>query len=133
MRPMTRVFNPFVRKLAGGKHLRMAAQIHHRGRISGRLYVTPASARLVDGAFWVPLTFGTGSNWCRNVRAAEGCTIRWKGVDYAATHPVLVDRAEALSAAHQAFKPHERLMLRVIGIRQFLRLDATPSQPGPGH
>lgn len=133
MRPMTRVFNPLLRGLAGRKHLRMAAQIHHRGRTSGRLFVTPASARIADGAFWIPLTFGTGSDWCRNVRAAGGCTIRWKGVDYLATRPLVVDRTTALSAARGAFKPQERLMLRVIGIHQFLRLDIvnTPPDPAP--
>jgi deazaflavin-dependent oxidoreductase (nitroreductase family) len=120
---MTRAFNPMLRRVAGRRRLKMAAQIHHRGRSSGRPYVTPASARISDGAFWIPLTFGTGSDWCRNVRAAGGCTIRWRGADYQATRPVVVDRAPALAAARGAFGPHERLMLRVMAIRQFLRLD----------
>jgi len=127
MRPMTGVLNPLVRKVAGRKHLKMAAQIHHRGRRSGELYVTPASAPLEGDAFWIPLTFGTGSDWCRNVLAAGGCTIRWKGVDYEATRPVVVDRAAALSAARRAFQPQERLMMRVLGIRKFLRLDVVSS------
>jgi len=125
MGPMTRVINPLLRKVAGRRHMSMAAQIHHRGRRSGRLYVTPASARLDGAAFWIPLTFGTGSDWCRNVRAAGECTIRWKGTDYQARRPVVVERAVALSAARGSFKPHERAMLRLIGIRQFLRLDVT--------
>ena len=58
MGPMTRVFNPLLRRVAGRKHLKMAAQIHHRGRRTGRAYLTPASARLDGGAFWIPLTFG---------------------------------------------------------------------------
>jgi hypothetical protein len=36
MRPMTRVLNPLIRKLAGRRHFRMAAQIRHVGRRSGR-------------------------------------------------------------------------------------------------
>jgi hypothetical protein len=123
MRPMTRVFNPLLRRFAGRKHFTMAAEVHHRGRVSGRSYVTPASARIAGGVCWVPLTFGTGSDWCRNVRAADGCKVRWKGVDYVLAHPVVVFRAAALAAAGGAFKRRERLMLRVIGIRQFLRLD----------
>jgi deazaflavin-dependent oxidoreductase (nitroreductase family) len=129
MRPMTRVFNPFLGRLAGGRHMGMAAQIHHRGRRSGRLYVTPASARLDGGTFWIPLTFGTGSDWCRNVRAAGGCAIRWKGTDYQATRPVVVDRAAALSAAHGAFKRRERAMMKMIGIRQFLRMEVVEREP----
>ena len=129
MRPMTHVFNPFIRRLAGGRHMGMAAQIHHRGRRSGRMYVTPASARLDGRTFWIPLTFGSGSDWCRNVRAAGQCTIRWKGVDYPATRPVVVDRAAALSAASGSFKRRERAMMRMIGITQFLRMDLVEREP----
>jgi hypothetical protein len=120
---MTRVFNPLIGRMAGRRHVKMAAQIHHRGRRSGATYMTPASARLDGGAFWIPLTFGPGSDWCRNVRAAGECTITWKGVDYLATRPIVIDRAAALSSARGAFKPQERLMLRVLGIHHFLRLD----------
>jgi hypothetical protein len=125
MSPMTRVVNPLVRRVAGGRHLSMAAQIHHRGRHSGRPYVTPASARLHDDVFWIPLTFGTGSDWCRNVCSAGECTIRWKGTDFAAHRPVVVERAAALSKARSAFKPQERVVMRIIGIKHFLRMDVT--------
>ena len=125
MGPMTHVFNPFIRRVAGRRHMRMAAQIHHRGRRSGRMYVTPASARRDGGTFWIPLTFGSGSDWCRNVLAAGGCTIRWQGTDYAATRPVVVDRAAAMSAARGSFRGYERAMMRMLGIKQFLRLDVT--------
>jgi deazaflavin-dependent oxidoreductase (nitroreductase family) len=117
------VFNPLVRRVAGRAHFAPAAQITHRGRRTGQLHVTPASARSADGRLWVPLTFGIGSDWCRNVRAAGGCTVRLKGFDYRATGPVVVDRAAALSSARRAFRPHERAMMRLLGITQFLRLD----------
>ena len=79
---MTRVLNPLLGRMAGRKHLKMAAQIHHQGRRSGKPYMTPASARLDGTTFWIPLTFGPGSDWCRNVRAAGGCSITWNGVEY---------------------------------------------------
>jgi deazaflavin-dependent oxidoreductase (nitroreductase family) len=123
MGPMTRILNPLITRVAGRRHMNMAAQIHHRGRRSGRAYVTPASARLDHDAFWVPLTFGTGSDWCRNVLAAGGCTVRWRGEDHVTVHPVVVDRATAMSAARGAFRAPERLMLRMLGITHFLRLD----------
>ena len=41
MRPMTKVLNPLVRKLAGRPHFRMAAQVWHVGRRSARSYMTP--------------------------------------------------------------------------------------------
>lgn len=123
MRPMTKVFNPVVRRLAGRRHFNMAAEIHHRGRRSGKKYVTPATARLNDGHFWVSLTFGPNSDWCRNVRAAGECTIRWHGRDYLAANPCVVGRHEALAAAGKSFKRREKVMMRAIGVRYFLRLD----------
>ena len=61
MGPMTRVLNPLIRRIAGRRHMNMAAQIYHRGRRIGRPYVTPARARLHGDTFWIPLTFGTGA------------------------------------------------------------------------
>jgi deazaflavin-dependent oxidoreductase (nitroreductase family) len=127
MRPMTKLLNPVIRRLAGRRHFNMAARIHHRGRRSGRPYMTPATARLNGDTFWVSLTFGSGSDWCRNVRAAGECTIRWQGRDYRAVNPVVVGRAAALTAAGRAFKRRERAMMRAIGIKEFLRLDAAPA------
>jgi deazaflavin-dependent oxidoreductase (nitroreductase family) len=129
MKPMTRLFNPVIRKAAGRRHVTFAARVQHHGRWSGRAYATPVSARLDgDGRFWVPLTFGTGSDWCRNVLAAGGCTIRWKGREYAVTDPVLVPRAEALRTARSSFLAPERAMLRLLGISQFLRLSVAPAE-----
>lgn len=123
MRPMTKLLNPVIRRLAGRRHFNMAAKIYHRGRRSGRLYVTPATARLSGDHFWVSLTFGPESDWCRNIRAAGECTIRWQGQDYLAAMPMVVGRPEALTAAGRAFKRREKTMMKVIGVKQFLRLD----------
>ena len=62
MRPMTRVLNPLIRKFAGRRHFRMAAQIRHVGRKSGRAYVTPAGARVSGDVAVIPLTFGNQSD-----------------------------------------------------------------------
>ena len=123
MKPMTKVLNPLIRRLAGRRHFNMAARIYHHGRRSGRLYSTPATARLSGDHFWVSLTFGTGSDWCRNVLGAGECSIRWQGRDYNAVNPLVVSRAEALVASGRAFKRRERAMMRVIGVEEFLRLD----------
>jgi deazaflavin-dependent oxidoreductase (nitroreductase family) len=123
MKPMTRMLNPLIRRMAGRRHFNMAARIYHLGRRSGREYVTPATARLSGDHFWVSLTFGPNSDWCRNVRAAGECTIRWQGKDYHAVRPVVVDRDVAIAAAGKAFKRSEKAMMKAIGIRQFLRLD----------
>src|SRR6478752_5750283 len=58
IKPMSRMLNPLVRKLAGKKHMAMAAQMHHTGRRSGRSFMTPVGAKLFGVYFLVPLTFG---------------------------------------------------------------------------
>ncbi len=122
MRPMSRVLNPLIRAAAGKRHVGFAAQIHHRGRKSGRLYVTPASARPAGGNIIVPLTFGPNADWCCNVVAAGGCTIRYRGIEYIAVQPEVVPRKSAPPWARAAFKRRERAMFPLIGIRYFLLL-----------
>ena len=122
MGPLTKVLNPLMRKLAGRRHVMMAAQIRHVGRRSGRPYVTPAGARLTGDTFVIPLTFGNTSDWSRNVRAAGGCEIRLDGTDYRAVQPELADRDQAAPAIRAAFGPVERTMFRMLGIRQYLLL-----------
>jgi deazaflavin-dependent oxidoreductase (nitroreductase family) len=128
MAPLTRLLNPVITRLAGRRHFRMAAQIRHVGRRSGRPYVTPAGARLAGDTFVIPLTFGNQSDWSRNVRAAGGCSIRLNGVDYRADRPQLADRAQAGDLVRAAFSPVERAMFLVLGIRQFLLLQRAGSQ-----
>jgi deazaflavin-dependent oxidoreductase (nitroreductase family) len=122
MAPLTKVLNPVMRKLAGRRHVMMAAQIRHVGRRSGRPYVTPAGARLTGDTFVIPLTFGNTSDWSRNVRAAGGCEIRLDGTDYRAVQPELADRDQAALVIRAAFGPVERTMFRMLGIRQYLLL-----------
>jgi deazaflavin-dependent oxidoreductase (nitroreductase family) len=122
MRPLTALLNPLIRKLAGRPHFRMAAQIRHVGRRSGRPYLTPAGARLSGDMIVIPLTFGNQSDWSRNVRAAGGCSIRLNGRDYDATRPEFLSLEEAQPLVRSAFSPVERASFRMLGIRQFMRL-----------
>jgi deazaflavin-dependent oxidoreductase (nitroreductase family) len=122
IRPMVKLLNPVMLKVAGRRHTGMAAQIRHVGRRSGRPYVTPVGARPTGNAFVIPLTFGNTSDWSRNVRAEGGCEIRLDGVDYRADRPQLVDGPEARAAVKAAFGPIERAMFRALGIRQYLLL-----------
>jgi deazaflavin-dependent oxidoreductase (nitroreductase family) len=126
IRPMSKVLNPLVKKMAGRKYVGWAAQVNHRGRRSGRAYTTTAGARVRDEVIWIPLTFGTRSDWCRNVRAAGECGIRWKGTDYTGADPVVLDRRVAMSAAKKAFKLPERGAMHAMGIKHFVRLEVRP-------
>ena len=128
MRPMTKMLNPLIRKLAGRRHFRMAAQIRHTGRRSGRPYMTPAGARRSDDEVVIPLTFGNQSDWSKNVRAAGGCSIRLEGRDYSATRPEFLTWPEAEPLIRSAFSPFERVSFRMLGIRQFMRLHVMPAE-----
>jgi deazaflavin-dependent oxidoreductase (nitroreductase family) len=123
VRPLRNLLNPLVVKRAGRRGFAMAARLEHVGRRSGRTYVTPVTTRRDGDLVLIALTFGNQSDWCQNVLAAGGCTIQIDGVDYAATAPALLGWQEAAQSVRAAFRRTERAMLRVLGIRQFLRLD----------
>ena len=128
MRPMTKMLNPLIRKLAGQPHFRMAGQIRHVGRRSGRRYMTPVGARRSGDIVVIPLTFGNRSDWSQNVRAAGGCSLRLNGRDYDATGPEFLSPQEAWPLVRAAFSPLERASFRMLGIRQFMRLDIVPAE-----
>jgi deazaflavin-dependent oxidoreductase (nitroreductase family) len=122
IRSVARLVNPLV--------LRIAGIIHHRGRKTGRPYATPLGIRpAAAGGFVMPLTFGEAAGWYRNIAAAGGCVITWRGADHTVASPVIVDRATALPA----FPRYERLALRAIGINEFVWLYDEPSSPKRAH
>jgi deazaflavin-dependent oxidoreductase (nitroreductase family) len=126
IRPMTKILNPLVVKLAGRRHFPWAAQIRHIGRRTGKAYVTPATAHVHGDVIVIALTFGNQSDWSRNVRAAGGCFIGVNGRDYRASNPQLLRREDAADLIRSAFNPLERAGFRLLRIRQFMRLDVAP-------
>jgi deazaflavin-dependent oxidoreductase (nitroreductase family) len=129
IRPMTKLLNPLIRKFAGRPHFRMAAQIQHVGRRSGRTYLTPASARLNGDVILIPLTFGNQSDWSRNVRAAGGCSVRLNGRNYETAQPQFLSAQEAKPLVRSAFSPFERAGFKVLGIRLVMRLHVVAANP----
>jgi deazaflavin-dependent oxidoreductase (nitroreductase family) len=127
MRPLTKRLNPLMLKLAGREKFHTAAQIRHVGRLSGRSYVTPVSARLSNDIAVIPLTFGNVSDWARNIQAAGGCQIRLDGQEYLASNPQFVGTAEVGPLLRSLFRRRERAMFKMLGIVQFIRLDIIPA------
>ena len=64
--------------------------VHHVGRKSGRSYRTPVNAFTRPGGFTIPLTYGTESEWTRNVLAAGEAEITMHGREHHVTNPRLV-------------------------------------------
>ena len=130
MRPMTKMLNPLVVRLAGRRRFRMAAQIRHVGRRSGRTYTTPVSARRSGDMILIALTFGNQSDWSRNVRSAGRSSIRIEGADYDITQPQIMSRQEAKPLVEAAFSPMERAGFRMLGIKQVMSLRVVSHLPG---
>lgn len=88
--------------------------MHHRGRKSGTDYATPVAVipTVATDVFLIALPWGPKTNWARNVLAAGGATVTWKGHDHRATEPRLVEREEAVALAKPLFK-------RIVGSRLF--------------
>ena len=126
--PLTRLLNPRVLKVAGTAERPRFGVVEHRGRRSGRTHATPLGVRGFRGGFLIPLTFGAQADWCRNVLAAGGCDIEWKGMRWAATEPEVVESVDVLAELRAATGPVERLLLRMMGTRRFLRLRAVASE-----
>lgn len=119
---LRRPLSPVIVALTGRRRLRSFAVIHHRGRRSGRAYITPVSARPIPGGFIIPLSFGEGADWFQNLRAAGGGVIRWNGGDYAVNDPVVVNR----EAARPAFSALEQVLLPLMGIEKCVRVRCGP-------
>lgn len=86
---------PAVRVLAGRRLFPIWAVVQHRGRVSGRSLAVPVAVLATPGGFIINLPWGAGTNWVRNVVAAGGCTIRWKGAEHPADEPRIIDAAAA--------------------------------------
>ena len=92
--------------------------VRHRGRRSGKPYATAVAIRPTPDGFVVPLPWGEGTDWCRNLRAAGGGIVHWSGVDYEVTAPEVIDTAAALPAFNTVMRP----IVRLTGIKKFLQV-----------
>jgi deazaflavin-dependent oxidoreductase (nitroreductase family) len=106
-----RATTPFVRRLPG------FALVHHRGRRSGKEYTTPVNLFAVSGGFVVALTYGTHTDWLRNVLAAGECGIETHGAIVRCVDPVVYRDPE-----RRHIRPVERAVLGLLGVEEFLSL-----------
>lgn len=115
------ILNPVMLHLAGRKNW-YASVVHHTGRHTGKAYATPVVAELASDASgdWlvIPLPYGTGVDWLRNVLAAGTATVRAHGRTYDAVEPVIIDAA----AAAPLLSASRRRTFQRFGIGHFLRL-----------
>ncbi|HEY4227544.1 MAG TPA: nitroreductase family deazaflavin-dependent oxidoreductase [Candidatus Limnocylindrales bacterium] len=115
---ISRLTRPVTLPLAGKRWNPIFAVIEHRGRKTGRVYRTPVAARRRENGFLIALAFGAQVDWYRNLVAAGGGTIRWRGDVYSVTSPERVAAATVLTT----FDPVQRLLLRIAGIDGYVQV-----------
>lgn len=86
---------PVATAMAGRRWFPLWAVVRHRGRRTGRDLTVPVTVVATPEGFIINLPFGAGTNWVRNVIAAGGCTIRWKGAELPVDGPRIIDATAA--------------------------------------
>jgi deazaflavin-dependent oxidoreductase (nitroreductase family) len=114
----TPILNRFVSRIAGRRYIPLYVLLRHRGRRSGRVYATPVVGMRVPGGFAIPMAFGEGADWYRNIVAAGRATIRQHGSERQLGDPAAIDPDSAASP----FPGWQRPVFRALGIRRFLFL-----------
>lgn len=91
----------------------------HRGRRSGREFRTPVNLFRRRDGFVLALTYGSDSDWVKNVVAADGCEVITRRRRYRLADPQLYvddDRSEMPAL------PPVRYILAAVGVSEFLYL-----------
>lgn len=94
--------------------------VSHVGRTSGRSFRTPINVFRRGDTFVFALTYGSGAQWVRNVRAAGGCELETRRRRYRLSAPeVYVDETRA------AMPVVVRRILTLVEVSEFmvLRID----------
>jgi deazaflavin-dependent oxidoreductase (nitroreductase family) len=102
-----RIANPILGRVA--PYLPPMALVVHRGRRSGHRYSTPVLAFSADGGFAIGLFYGPGTDWIRNVQAAQGCLLLRGGRELQLASPVILG-GEGLQLLPAALRPFMRLL-----------------------
>lgn len=118
MRPLGRyLINPVARTFAG--RMPGFGLLTYRGRTSGRVYTLPINVFKRGDHYIFVLTYGSESQWVKNVLAAGECQLRVRGREVHLIEPeLMVDPDWKLVP-----RPVE-MIERIAGVTEFLRLRA---------
>ncbi len=115
---LTKYLNPLAMPVARAGIVPIWGVVRHTGRKSGHPFATPIALMRTRDGFVIPLPWGEKTDWCRNIVAAHGGVVRFKGRDFEVRDPEVIDR----TTAAPAFFAPIRALLPVIGIEKFLRV-----------
>lgn len=97
--------------------------ITHVGRNSGKVFRTPLDAHAVEGGFVFILNYGSGSDWVRNILAADNAVLRAAGTDYELVNPRVVSK----EVARQHLAADTKLPPDRMNVTEFLIMDTSQS------
>ena len=109
--------NPLARLFAGT--MPGFGLLTYHGRRTGRLYRLPINIFRRGEHYIVVLTYGSESQWVKNVLAAGGCQVRIRGRDVRLVEPELI-----VNPAWELVPPPVRFIERLAGVTEFLRMRA---------
>jgi deazaflavin-dependent oxidoreductase (nitroreductase family) len=119
-----RYVNPLMLKFAGHRYNPQGI-VYHKGRKSGRSYTTPVTILPVTNGFIIPLPYGTDVDWCRNILAAEQCTIQWHGSNYTVIEPTVKSAEDVINE----LPPMRTKIFRMIGVKNVLKVNIASVAP----
>ena len=93
--------------------------VEHRGRRSGRRYRTPVNVFPTEDGYRFALTYGTDTDWVKNVLAAGGCRLETRGRVVRLVAPRLYH-----DERRRGIRPFERQVLHLLGVADLLTLKA---------
>jgi deazaflavin-dependent oxidoreductase (nitroreductase family) len=117
-----RLLNPLMMRLAGRQRW-YASVIEHTGRRSGKHYATPVVVERVPDGFVIPLPYGVGVDWLRNVLAAGHANIRAHGQSYPVVQPEII----SAEAATPQLRPERRRLYDLFGVKNYLQVKSEPT------
>lgn len=119
VRRFNRSFTNRAQLRTAGREGAATGLLHHRGRTSGREYVTPIGPSPVPGGFAVVLPYGPDTDWLRNLRSAGSAVLRFDGRTYR------VDRPEVVPITETVLADQEAAAIRIFQVENALLLRAT--------
>ncbi|HEX6548059.1 MAG TPA: nitroreductase/quinone reductase family protein [Candidatus Dormibacteraeota bacterium] len=122
---LTPLLNPIVLRLA--RFIPVYVVLEHRGRRSGRIYRSPLAGVRTANGFVIPIAFGEGSHWVRNVIQAGGGKLEWRGRRFEIAEPEVISWDEGKGALTAL----ERRLAPVFGVSRFVRVKAEPAPRSP--
>jgi deazaflavin-dependent oxidoreductase (nitroreductase family) len=118
VRPFTMLLiNPLARLFAGW--MPGFGLLTYRGRTSGHVYQLPMNVFRRGEHYIFVLTYGSESQWVKNVLAAGECQIRVGGRDLRLVDPELI-----VNPPWELVPPPVQLIERLAGVTEFLRMTA---------